>query len=155
MSRPPRIPNWLPWETSTIYFITLCVEDRKRVLAKHRAWKICRSVLDRLDQWKILFAIAMPITYIFSLHLWIGTLRSVILRNGLNDGSTRRTVFRANQWPGAGKKAVLIACSDRKSRSPKNGSTFDKIQFGQVSSRILMIGLINFNSTKVNCRPSL
>jgi putative transposase len=60
MSRPPRIPNWLPWETSTIYFITLCVEDRKCVLAKTRAWKICRSVFDRLDQWKILFAIAMP-----------------------------------------------------------------------------------------------
>ena len=60
MSRPPRIPNWLPWERSTIYFITLCVEDRKAVLAKPRAWRVCRETLNRLDRWRILSAVAMP-----------------------------------------------------------------------------------------------
>jgi putative transposase len=60
MSRPPRIPNWLPWEKSTIYFITFCVEARKPILANARAWKICRAVFDKLDQWRILSAIAMP-----------------------------------------------------------------------------------------------
>ena len=60
MSRPPRIPNWLPWEQSTIYFITLCVEGRKPVLANVQAWKICRAVFNRLDQWRILSAIVMP-----------------------------------------------------------------------------------------------
>jgi REP-associated tyrosine transposase len=60
MSRPPRIPNWLPWEKSTIYFITLCVENRKPVLAKPEAWKVCCAVFDKLDQWRILSAIAMP-----------------------------------------------------------------------------------------------
>ena len=60
MSRPPRIPNWLPWEKRTIYFITLCIEARKPVLANVQAWKICRAVFDKLDRWRILSAIAMP-----------------------------------------------------------------------------------------------
>ena len=60
MSRPPRIPNWLPWEQSTIYFLALCVADNKPVLANPRAWKICRAVFHRLDQWIILAAVAMP-----------------------------------------------------------------------------------------------
>jgi REP element-mobilizing transposase RayT len=36
------------------------VHDRKPVLANPSAWKICRSTLDKLDQWKMLAAIAMP-----------------------------------------------------------------------------------------------
>ena len=60
MSRPPRIPNWLPWEKRTIYFITFCIESRKPVLANAQAWQICRAVLNKLDEWRILSAIAMP-----------------------------------------------------------------------------------------------
>jgi REP element-mobilizing transposase RayT len=60
VSRPPRIPNWLPWEKSTVYFITFCVKDRKPVLANARAWQACRTVFHKLDQWEILSAIAMP-----------------------------------------------------------------------------------------------
>jgi putative transposase len=60
MSRPPRIPNWLPLEQSTVYFMTFCVESRKPVLANAHAWKICRTAFDKLDQWTILAAIAMP-----------------------------------------------------------------------------------------------
>jgi putative transposase len=60
MSRPPRIPNWLPWEQSTVYFITLCVANRKKVLANEHGWQICRSTFDRLNQWTILSALAMP-----------------------------------------------------------------------------------------------
>ncbi len=60
MSRPPRIPNWLRWEQSTIYFVTFCVTPRKAVLANERAWQVCRNVLAKLDQWTILAAIAMP-----------------------------------------------------------------------------------------------
>jgi REP element-mobilizing transposase RayT len=58
--RPPRIPNLLPWEQETVYFLTICVEDRKRVLANARAWSTCRKVWRRLDQWPILCAISMP-----------------------------------------------------------------------------------------------
>ena len=60
MSRPPRIPNWLPWEQRTIYFITFCVQDRKSVLANSQVWQICRATFDRLDHWIVLAAIAMP-----------------------------------------------------------------------------------------------
>lgn len=60
MARPPRVPNWLPWEARTIYFITLCIEDRKPVLAEPRSWKTCRVALAKLDQWRILCAIVMP-----------------------------------------------------------------------------------------------
>ena len=60
VSRPPRIPNWLPWEQRTIYFITFCVEKRKPVLANGPTWRTCRAVFERLDQWRILSAIAMP-----------------------------------------------------------------------------------------------
>ena len=60
MSGPPRIPNWLPWEQRTIYFITLCVEHRKAVLATDRAWQICRIIFEKLDRWTILSALSMP-----------------------------------------------------------------------------------------------
>ena len=60
MARPPRIPNWLPWQETTVYFITFCVQKRKPVLANGEAWQICLEVFDRLDQWHVLAAIAMP-----------------------------------------------------------------------------------------------
>jgi putative transposase len=50
----------LPWNQRTIYFITFCAKDRKSVLANADVWKICRIIFDKLDQWKILAAIAMP-----------------------------------------------------------------------------------------------
>jgi REP element-mobilizing transposase RayT len=43
-----------------IYFITFCVKSRKPVLANAQAWETCRAVFDKLDQWRILSAIAMP-----------------------------------------------------------------------------------------------
>jgi REP element-mobilizing transposase RayT len=60
MNRPPRIPNWLPWEKRTIYFITLCIESRKPVLANAQAREICCAVFEKLGKWRILSAIAMP-----------------------------------------------------------------------------------------------
>ena len=60
MSRPPRIPSWLPWEQSTDYFITFCVAKRKRVLDNDDTWRICRDIFNKLDRWTILAAISMP-----------------------------------------------------------------------------------------------
>jgi len=60
MARPPRIPNWLRWDQSTVYFITFCVEHRKAVLANPQAWKISLATFERLNQWNIMGAIAMP-----------------------------------------------------------------------------------------------
>ena len=60
MARPPRIPNWLPWEQSSVYFITFCVERRRYALANVHAWKIILETLNRLNEWATLAVIAMP-----------------------------------------------------------------------------------------------
>lgn len=58
--RPPRIPNWLPWEQTSVYFITFCIEQRRHVLANALTWKITLETLKRLNQWTTLAAITMP-----------------------------------------------------------------------------------------------
>ncbi len=60
MARPPRIPNWLPWEQRSVYFITFCIERRRPVLANPGAWEICLRIFSRLDEWTTLAAMAMP-----------------------------------------------------------------------------------------------
>jgi putative transposase len=60
VNRPPRVPNWLPLDHPTIYFLTLCVLPRRFVLSNDQAWSICLSTLLRLDQWTILSALVMP-----------------------------------------------------------------------------------------------
>ena len=60
MARPPRIPNWLPWEQRSVYFITFCIEKRRPVLANPGAPEICLRIFSRLDEWTTLAAIAMP-----------------------------------------------------------------------------------------------
>jgi putative transposase len=60
MARPPRIPNWLPWEQRSVYFITFCIERRRPVLANPGAWEICLRIFSRLDEWTTLAVIAMP-----------------------------------------------------------------------------------------------
>jgi hypothetical protein len=45
MAEPPRLPaRLLPWEKSIIYFVTICVKDRHKVLA----WEWQRGCFDRL-----------------------------------------------------------------------------------------------------------
>jgi len=155
MSRPPRIPNWLPWEQRTIYFITLCIEARKPVLANVQAWKICRAVFDKLDQWRILSAIAMP----DHLHILAAPTDrmhpSAISRNGLSAGSTKHIALRivgrlcqtAPQRLGDGKKVVSIACCDLMNPCRTNGNTSDRIRSAAALSNIRTTGHTSFNST--------
>ncbi|MFN2623881.1 MAG: transposase [Chthoniobacterales bacterium] len=58
--RPPRIPNWLPWEQQSVYFITFCIVKRRHVLANRPAWQIVLETFERLNQWTTLAAITMP-----------------------------------------------------------------------------------------------
>src|SRR5947209_7605829 len=60
MSRPPRIPNWLSWDQSTVYFLTFGVADRKPVLANERAWAACCQSFEKLNQWTVPAAVVMP-----------------------------------------------------------------------------------------------
>ena len=60
MARPPRIPNWLPTDQSTVYFLTFCVGRRQTVLANVECWNACLDVLTRLDCWKQIAVMLMP-----------------------------------------------------------------------------------------------
>ena len=60
MARPPRIPVWLPWEQSVIYFITLCVVNRKPVLANPEAFRALKTAAGKLETWAVMAAILMP-----------------------------------------------------------------------------------------------
>jgi REP element-mobilizing transposase RayT len=60
MGHSPRIPVWLPDEQSVIYFVTICVADRKPVLANDRACNAFKVAASKLKQWKVLAAVLMP-----------------------------------------------------------------------------------------------
>jgi putative transposase len=60
MGHPPRIPVRLRWEQSVIYFVTICVKDRKQVLANEAAFNALKNAAARLREWRVLAAILMP-----------------------------------------------------------------------------------------------
>jgi putative transposase len=60
MGHPPRIPIWLRWEQSAIYFVTICVKERKRVLANDAAFTAFKNAAAKLREWRVLAAILMP-----------------------------------------------------------------------------------------------
>ena len=60
MAHPPRIPVWLRWEQSVIYFVTLCVAQRRPVLANEQTLNALQIATKKLQHWKVLAAIIMP-----------------------------------------------------------------------------------------------
>jgi REP element-mobilizing transposase RayT len=60
MGHAPRIPVWLHWEQSVIYFVTICVKDRKQVLANESAFAAFKNAAVKLREWRVLAAILMP-----------------------------------------------------------------------------------------------
>jgi REP element-mobilizing transposase RayT len=60
MGHPPRIPVWLRRDQSVIYFVTLCVEGRRPVLANDRAFAAFQGAAARLKHWTVLSAVLMP-----------------------------------------------------------------------------------------------
>ena len=60
MAHPPRIPVWLPQEKEVVYFVTLCVQGRRPVLANARALEALRAAVDRLEHWWVYAAVVMP-----------------------------------------------------------------------------------------------
>jgi REP element-mobilizing transposase RayT len=60
MGHPPRIPVWLRWEQSVIYFVTICVADRETVLANKRTLGALKTASVRLHDWNLLAAVLMP-----------------------------------------------------------------------------------------------
>ena len=60
MAHPPRIPVWLRDEQPVIYFVTICIAGRKRVLANDRAFAALKIAASKLIHWEILAAVLMP-----------------------------------------------------------------------------------------------
>jgi REP element-mobilizing transposase RayT len=60
MGHPPRIPVWLRWDQSVIYFVTLCVENREPVLANDETFIAFKNAAMRLRDWTVLAAVLMP-----------------------------------------------------------------------------------------------
>jgi putative transposase len=60
MGHPPRIPVWLKWDHEVVYFVTICVQDRKHVLANDSAFNAFKEAAARLRDWTVLAAILMP-----------------------------------------------------------------------------------------------
>ena len=61
MGEPPRLSEiQLPWEKSIIYFVTLCVKDRRRVLANTKAFEAIKTTIVQLRSWHVLAGVIMP-----------------------------------------------------------------------------------------------
>jgi len=60
MARPPRSPIWLKHDQVVTYFVTLCVEDRRSVLANPAAFRAIQTFCRANANWRTIAAVAMP-----------------------------------------------------------------------------------------------
>jgi putative transposase len=61
MAQPPRLPAIrLPWEKSIVYFVTMCVKDRCKVLATPRVFEATKAAIRQLKKWRGLAGVIMP-----------------------------------------------------------------------------------------------
>jgi len=61
MGEPPRLPAiYLAWDKSVIYFVTICVKERKQVLANAKTFDAIGRTIARLQKWQILAGVIMP-----------------------------------------------------------------------------------------------
>jgi REP element-mobilizing transposase RayT len=60
MAHPPRIPVWLRWDQEVVYFLTICVAERQKVLGDDSAFSAFNSAISRLMKWTVIAAVLMP-----------------------------------------------------------------------------------------------
>jgi len=51
---------WLQWEQSVVYFVTLCVKDRKAVLAHAKIFEAINQFCANNQHWDTIAAVIMP-----------------------------------------------------------------------------------------------
>ena len=88
MGHPPRVPVWIGWEKSVMYFITICVADRKSVLANNAAFSAFKRAVARLRHWKVLAAVVMP----DHLHVIVAPTRDRDAKVGNFSGALKRWI---------------------------------------------------------------
>jgi len=60
MAEPPRLPAiLLAWEQSIIYFVTICVKDRRKVLATPEVFDAIKATISQLRKWHVLAGVIM------------------------------------------------------------------------------------------------
>ena len=60
MAEPPRLPAiLLTWEQSIIYFVTICVKDRRKVLATPEVFDAIKATISQLRKWHVLAGVIM------------------------------------------------------------------------------------------------
>ena len=61
MAEPPRLSEiLLPHEKPIIYFLTLCVEGRRPVLANGETFDVIKTTIKQLRKWEVMAAVIMP-----------------------------------------------------------------------------------------------
>jgi REP element-mobilizing transposase RayT len=61
MAEPPRLPAiLLPWDKSIIYFVTMCVKDRRQVFASQTVFTAMKETIGQLQKWHVLAGVVMP-----------------------------------------------------------------------------------------------
>ncbi len=61
MAEPPRLSEiQLPWDKCIIYFVTLCVKGRQRILANATTFEAIKRAIMELHRWNVLAAVVMP-----------------------------------------------------------------------------------------------
>ena len=86
VGHPPRVPVWLPLEQRVIYFVTICVANRRQVVANEAASKAFKVAVGKLDKWKVLAAMLMP----DHLHVIAAPINNRATRVGNFSGALKR-----------------------------------------------------------------
>ncbi|HEY4272651.1 MAG TPA: transposase [Candidatus Udaeobacter sp.] len=61
MAEPPRLPAiLLPWEKSIIYFVTICVKERHKVIDRPEVFEAIETAVTKLQKWHVLAGVIMP-----------------------------------------------------------------------------------------------
>jgi putative transposase len=61
MAEPPRLSAiLLSWDKSVIYFVTICVKDRRKVLANQVVFEAIKRSIAQMRKWRVLAGVIMP-----------------------------------------------------------------------------------------------
>jgi putative transposase len=61
MAEPPRLSEILiPEDKEIVYFVTLCVDGRRPVLANTHSFKAIKNAIAQLRRWEVMAAVVMP-----------------------------------------------------------------------------------------------
>lgn len=114
MAQPPRLSEIrLPWEKRIIYFVTLCVQDRRKVLANSETFEAIKTAIAQLRKWHVLAVVIMP----DHVHLIVSSVENRELSVGdFSTGFKRvfRKILRFQPW------GWQRGCFDRLLRSDDN-----------------------------------